>query len=114
MVSIRDATLGLPVAEHGIWARSLWARMRGLMFRRSIGRGEALVIRPCSSIHMMFMRFPIDAVFFDGEGRVTRVARGVRPWVGLAFGGRGAKGVIELPAGSAENVEPGHQLEFTE
>jgi uncharacterized membrane protein (UPF0127 family) len=61
---------------------------------------------------MMFMWFAIDAVFYDANGRVTKVARRVRPWMGLAFGGRGSRGVIELPVGAASGVEPGHTLRF--
>ncbi len=93
-------------------ARSAVARTRGLMFRRTLPEGAALNIRPCGSIHMMFMRFPIDAVFYDRENRVTKVARRLRPWVGLAFGGRGAAGVIELTAGAAGAVQPGDVLVF--
>ena len=80
------------------------------MLRRSLQEGEGLVLRPCGSIHMMFMLISIDAIFFDRDLRVTRVARRVRPWIGIAFGGKGAKGVIELPVGAAQGVEPGHQL----
>ncbi|HMS58714.1 MAG TPA: DUF192 domain-containing protein [Tepidiformaceae bacterium] len=93
-------------------ASSAWARFRGLMLVSKLGPGAGLDIRPCGSIHMMFMRFAIDAVFYDSDGRVTKVSRGVRPWIGIAFGGRGAKGVIELPRGAAAFVERGHQLEF--
>ena len=82
------------------------------MLRGNLEPGAGLDIRPCSSIHMMFMRFPIDAVCYDANLRVTKVSRRLHPWLGLAFGGRGAKGVIELPAGAAQNVEPGHQLEI--
>ena len=56
------------------------------------------------------MFFPIDAVFYDDDLCVTKVSRHMRPWIGLAFGGRGAKGVVELPAGAAAAVEAGHQL----
>jgi len=91
-------------------ARSPWARFRGLMLRGSLPEGGGLDITPCGSIHMMFMRFPIDAVFYDANGRVTKVGRRVRPWVGLVFGGKGAKGVLELPAGAAANVETGDVL----
>ncbi len=82
------------------------------MLRSTPAPGEALDIRGDSSIHMMFMRFPIDAVFYDADLNVTKVARHMRPWTGLAFGGRGTKGVIELASGAAEGVEPGHQLRF--
>ena len=103
---------GAVLASQANEARNLWTRFRGLMMRRHISAGEALVIEPCSSIHMMFMRFPIDAVFYDRAGRVTKVARGVRPWIGMAMGGRGARGVIELPVGGAGATQPGDQLEF--
>lgn len=82
------------------------------MLRQRLEDGEGLDIRGDSSIHMMFMRFPIDAVFYAEDGRVTRVRRGLRPWTGIAFGGKGTKGVVELPAGAANGVEPGHELRF--
>jgi len=94
-------------------ATNPWTRFRGLMMRRSIAAGSGMLIRPCSSIHMMFMRFPIDAVFLDDTGHVTRVSRNVRPWIGFASGGRGAKAVIELPAGGAGNIEVGDEIAFS-
>ena len=110
---VRNASTGVAIGDQVRFAGSAWKRTRGLMFAKHLKAGEGLVIRPCGSIHMMGMRFAIDAVFYDVEGRVTKVARGVRPWIGLAFGGRGAKGVIELPVGAAAGTERGHQLEFT-
>ena len=110
--AIRDLDSATTLAGTARHATSAWARFRGLMLRSRLDHGAALVIQPCSSIHMMFMRFSIDAVFYDRDLKVTRVARRVRPWIGIAFGGKGAKGVIELPVGAAENVEPGHQLVF--
>jgi hypothetical protein len=48
---------------------------------------------------MAFMRFPIDAVFLDRDLRVVKVASDLRPW--RAAGSRGAKAVLEIPAGEA-------------
>src|SRR5690606_9498620 len=62
---------GMVLAEQATEARSYWARFRGLMLRRRLEPGGGLIIEPCSSIHMMWMRFPIDAVFYDREHRVT-------------------------------------------
>lgn len=101
---------GKVVTDRAAKATSHWQRFRGLMLRGGLEPGEALVIEPCGSIHMMFMRFRIDAVFYDKAGRITKVARGVRPWVGLAFGGRGAHGVIEMRPGDAAGLEPGDHL----
>ncbi len=112
MAVLRDLTTGETVAAEVAYARGVVSRTRGLMMRGEINPGGGLAIHPCSSIHMMFMRFPIDAVFYDKEFRVTKVARGVRKWTGLAFGGKGAKGVVELPVGTASGVEAGHQLQF--
>lgn len=102
------------VAEDVRPAHNVVARTRGLMLRAGLSEGEALDIRPCGSIHMMFMRFPIDAVFYNKEHRVTKVAQNVRPWTGLAMGGKGAHGVIEMRAGTAANVQPGDLLEFAD
>ena len=48
----------------------------------------------------MFMAFPIDAVFLDRDLVVRRVVPAIRPYR-IAFGGRGAKHVLELAAGAA-------------
>ncbi len=63
-------------------------------------------LRPGSSIHMLFMRFPIDAVFLgrpdaDGGRRVVAVHADLRPWTGVVWWARGADGCLELPAGTA-------------
>ena len=78
------------------------SRMKGLLGRRSLGEGEGLLLRPAASIHTAFMRFPIDAVFLDAEMQVLRVETNLRPWRVAAQ--RGAKAVVELPAGAAENM----------
>ncbi len=93
-------------------ANNVFARTRGLMLARPLQAGQGLEIRPCNSIHMMFMRSRIDAVFFDRDLRVVKIARNLPTWVGLAFGGRAAKGVLELPPGAAAELEVGHQLEW--
>jgi uncharacterized protein len=59
-----------------------------------------LLIKRTSSIHMFFMRFPIDAVFLDRELRVVKVVPGLRPWRIAAA--RRARSVLELPAGTCE------------
>lgn len=111
-MQIRDLDSDLIVATKASEADTHWGRFRGLMGQARLDEGAALIITPCKSIHMMFMRFPIDAVFFDEDRRVTRVAPRVRPWIGMAWGGRSAFGVIELPAGSAADINEGDALEF--
>ena len=113
-IEIRNLRTGTAVADRAIEAATHWSRFRGLIGRSGLGAGEGLVIRPSKSIHMMFMRFAIDAVFFDDHDRVTSASSNVRPWIGFASGGRSAVGVIELPRGAASDVQSGDQLEFIE
>lgn len=111
--TVRNSTTGAEIGDQVRFAGSFVGRTRGLMFAAPLQRGQGLVIRPCGSIHMVGMRYALDAVFYDRDGKVTKVARRVRPWIGLSFGGKGAKGVIELPVGAADGTEVGHQLEFS-
>ena len=67
-----------------------------------------MLFRPAGSIHMFFMRFAIDAVFCDKDLRVVGVERDLKPW--RTAGRKGAKVVIELPAGGADRVDPGDRL----
>ena len=88
------------VCERCTVADSALARLRGLLGRSELRAGEGLLLRPAPSIHTWFMRFPIDAVFVDGELRVVAVRRDLRPW--RTAGRRGARAVFELAAGEAE------------
>ncbi|MDQ2959853.1 MAG: DUF192 domain-containing protein [Candidatus Dormibacteraeota bacterium] len=90
---------GREVAGSVAVAATVWSRFAGLMFRRSLADGHGLALRPCTSVHMFFMRFPLDVVFIDGDGRVLKIYAGIKP--GRATGiVRKAKGCIELPAGT--------------
>jgi uncharacterized membrane protein (UPF0127 family) len=80
-------------------AASFADRGRGLLGRPGLDLDEGLLIMPCSSIHTMFMRFPIDAVFFDRQGLVTKLAVHIKPWR-FAWGGR-AHACLELASGGA-------------
>ena len=101
---------GSVVCEHCLLAETMFARLRGLLGRSGLAEGEGMLLRPASSIHTAFMRFAIDAVFVDKENRVVKVAPEIRPWRAAAC--RGARAVLELPAGEAERrgIRPGVSL----
>ena len=80
-------------------------RMRGLLGRDGLEPGHGLVLSPCTSIHMIGMRFPIDAIFLARDGEVLRIARNIRPGALYVAGGRGARNTLEIAAGwLQENV----------
>jgi len=77
-------------------------RARGLLGAPPPDRGEGLLIVPCNSIHTLFMKFPIDAIFLDRQSRVVKIVNGIRPFR-FAFSFRAAS-VLEVQAGEAERV----------
>ena len=79
-------------------ARSFRARVKGLIGRRGLPPGRGLLILRCNAIHTFFMRFAIDATFYDREGRVVKIARNVRPWRPFVWGGFRAVKVLETAA----------------
>ena len=80
-------------------ASTFWSRMRGLLGRKGLGPGEALLIDRCGSVHTVGMRFALDLVFVDRAWRVLRVVRGVPPGRWMVSGGWRAARVYESEAG---------------
>lgn len=89
-------------------------RMKGLLGRKSLDKGKAMVIRPCSGIHTFFMRFPIDVLFIDKESKVIKTLCDVKPFA-ISPILAAAKIVIELPAGTIKqsNTSEGHYISFS-
>jgi uncharacterized membrane protein (UPF0127 family) len=111
---MREVTLkrenGDVVCDRCVVADTPASRLRGLLGRSELRPGEGLLLRPASAIHTCFMRFAIDAVFLDRDWRVVAISDDVRPW--RAASRRGAKAVLELPAGESARLRlaPGDQL----
>ncbi len=84
-------------------ATSRAARRRGLLGRDSLRASEGLLLTPCLAVHTAFMRFPIDVVFIDRNGRAVRVVPQVRPWRMTAS--LRAHSVIELAAGTVKAAD---------
>lgn len=99
------------VVATGSVANTFWTRGKGLIGRKQLERGDGLLIDPCGSIHCFFMSIPIDVIYLDKQDKVVGVDRALQPW---RMGGfyRGAKRVIEVPAGTADatNTKVGDQL----
>ena len=101
---------GEAVAEKVELATTRGERRRGLLGRTALPPKFALMLLPCAAIHTAFMRFAIDVIFLDREGRALRILRALRPWR-MAIALR-ARSVVELPSGCLEGVDlvPGDRV----
>ncbi|HYM14619.1 MAG TPA: DUF192 domain-containing protein [Dehalococcoidia bacterium] len=111
--TVRNADRGTVLAVRARLASSFVSRLFGLMGRRRVEEGGGLLLTRSASIHSFFMRFRFDAVFLARDDTVVKVVPAMRQWW-VAFGGRGARDVLELPAGlaAATGTQPGDQLVF--
>lgn len=98
-MKILNVSKSTVLAERGAVAKSMRDRMVGLLRNSSLEAGGGLLIERSPSIHMFFMRFPIDAVFVDANGVVTKTVENLRPWRVVPWA-RGARDCIELPVGT--------------
>jgi uncharacterized membrane protein (UPF0127 family) len=108
-----NLTTGQEIAGNVAAARSLFARMRGLLGKKEMAEGDGLLIEPCKGIHTFGMRFGIDVIFFDKSNRVVATRRGLSPNRLTPFYFR-AVGVLELPAGALDKISAkvGDEVEF--
>ena len=105
---INGSTLKIEIAN------SFFSRLRGLMGRSHLDKGTGLLLAPCNSIHMLFMRFAIDEIYLDKEFCIKKIARNVSPWIGMSFC-FGAWGALEMASGEANrlNLRVGQKLQRT-
>jgi len=87
-----------------------WRRLLGLQFRPRPPTGFGLLLIPCSSIHTCFMRFPIDIIVLDRNGRAIEVRHALRPWRVVLLP-RQTFALVEVPSGGERGeVEIGAML----
>ena len=103
---------GAIVCERCEIPESSFGRARGLLGRDGLEPGGGMLIDRAGSVHMFFMRFPIDVVFLSRDRTVVGVRHRLAPW--RVAGARRAVASLELPAGRAAEVgvEKGARLVF--
>ena len=108
---IRNLTKNALLADKVVIANAPFGRMKGLLGRSVFGPGEALIIAPCQSVHMLFMKFAIDVIFLDRYKRVLGACSNLKPFGFSPVFWKSAC-AIEVPAGTIEktNTEIGDDL----
>ena len=77
-------------------------RACGLLGRPTLGNSEALWIAPCPSVQTLGMRYAIDVIFCDAEGRVLKVVEKLAP--DRVATAPGARDTCKMQAGAARRI----------
>lgn len=91
------------ITKNAELADSFFSRFRGLMFRKTIDDDYALWITPCNQIHMLNMRFAIDAVYLTESGEVIKADINVQPGK-ICKTVKNAKSVIEMKSFASQRL----------
>jgi len=102
-MKIINKNRNITLAENAVIAGTPLKRMIGLLGYRQFEQGQALIIKPCNSIHTFFMRFAIDVIFVDSNNKITKIIHNMRPFRISAIY-LNALFTIELPAGTLEET----------
>jgi len=93
-------------------ARGFFERGIGLMFRSGVPSrcGAGLLFPRCRDLHSFGMQFPLDVVWFDDDGTIANIRRGIPPG-NVIRGPKSARHVFEVKAGTLPDLSGAH-LEF--
>lgn len=91
-------------------ADNFFVRLKGLMGKKKLDKGEGLLLEKVSSIHTCFMRIPIDVIYLDKD-YVILYKETVRPWrIGKFV--KKAVHVLELSEGEGDRFEQYTQIQI--
>ena len=76
IINIKNKNL---LASDAILANSIFKRVKGLLGRKDLPQGSAMILKPCNSIHTFFMQFPIDVVFVNKDNKVVKLINSLVP-----------------------------------
>lgn len=116
----RSRTVAVRAADGSVLARdvtvaeSFGSRLMGLMGREQLHPDEGLWLLPCNSVHMFFMRTPLDIAYLDRQQRVVRCVPEMREWRVKLLPVPHAHSALELAPGtlSRHGIKEGDQLQM--
>ena len=90
------------IVERALVAKSLLARLKGLMFKANMDKNEALIFYNAPYIHTWFMLFPIDIVYLNKDNMITKIYNSLNPWRLACC--LGSTTTLELAGGTASQA----------
>jgi uncharacterized membrane protein (UPF0127 family) len=114
---IKNVTSGEVIAARAKWCTNFLTRGLGLMFHPPLQEDEAYIFaegresRSLTTIHMLFVFFPLAVIWLDAGKRVVDKVL-ARPFYPYYAPKSPAQYYVECHPGALAKVQPGDQLEF--
>src|SRR3989344_2359970 len=108
------------LADKAKWYKNFFFKARGLMITMPLKKGKAIILEADeegilnTTIHMIFVFFPIDVICVNLEKKVVDIKRNVVPFTPWLSPRDPAKYVVEFPSSSTKHVKIGDSLVFNE
>lgn len=83
-------------------AETFLERAGGLLFRQKLADAEALLLKPCNSIHTVGMRYSIDVVYLNANGFILKIIKDMKPFKFSYC--KNAKVVLEFLSNSVDKL----------
>lgn len=96
-----DSELTLPVEL--LKTTTALERMRGLLGRSELKSNEGLWLDRCASVHTFFMKYALDLVYLDKQGKIVKLVENLPPY--RCSGCYKATSVVELLAGEISRLK---------
>ncbi len=111
-VRVYNGTKRILLSSRAEIARSVRARLIGLLGRSALEPDGGLWLIPSNSVHTIGMRFPIDVVMLSKDSTVVEIHESVRSF-SIVWPNFRAKSILELPAETIARTatEPGDVLQ---
>ena len=115
--ALRHRTTGAQLLPRVRLCTSFMSRLRGLMFRKALNPGEALLLderrdsRAATAIHMFFVPFAIAAVWIDTSGRVVDKVLAL-PWRPFYGPCAPARYILETDPAFLDRIELNDLVDF--
>ncbi|MDD4295198.1 MAG: DUF192 domain-containing protein [Candidatus Omnitrophica bacterium] len=68
------------ICANAVIAESFMQRLVGLLGRFNLPADEALVFYNAPSIHMFFMKIPLDIIYLDKHMKIVKLVKDLKPW----------------------------------
>jgi len=113
-----NKTKGNRVISRVKFAEGFLGKFKGLMLEKRQNFDYALVFdfegekKTGASIHMMFVFFPIDAVYLNKEKKVVDIAMSLKPFAINYTPRKKSAFLLELPEGYAKGISIGDKISW--